>query len=117
MACSLLMAIVITGCSSGKQLIGSTTTTAPSVVSQQNRFVSAVHRDFPNSAILSNKQNLALGNYVCLDLQEGKSASNIANYFETEANGRGLPQQFAAALLIESAIFLCPKYRSVVENG
>jgi hypothetical protein len=45
------------------------------------------------------------------------SSSAIANQFETEVDGKGLPQQFAAAILIESTIFLCPKYRSVVANG
>lgn len=115
--CSLFMAITFTGCSSGRQLVGSTTTSAPSLASQQNRFVRAVHRDFPNSAVLSNKQNVTLGDGVCLDLQEGMSVSVIAVHFETAVNGKGLPQQFVAALLIESTIFLCPKYRSVVENG
>jgi hypothetical protein len=111
------MASTISGCSSGSQLVGSTTTISSTLESQQNRFVEAVHRDFPNSAVLSNKQNVALGEGACLDLQEGMSVPDTANQFETWANGKGLPQQFVAALLIESTIFLCPKYRTVVENG
>ena len=115
--CLLVLAIGIGGCDSSTEPAGSAGTTAPSQASQQKAFVAAVHRDFPNSAIISAKDNVALGVGVCLYLQEGKSVPAIVAQDSTEDNGKGLPQQFISALLVESTHYLCPKYRSIAENG
>lgn len=70
----------------------------------QTTFIKDIKYLDPNTAAVSNKQILSLGNGVCKDLKSGTSVKKLA----------GILKGSEKSVLVEAAAVLCPKYKTKV---
>jgi hypothetical protein len=103
----VLGVLVLAGCSSAGSAPTTTTTTTPSAATKA-AFVNAIHSDYPASDSVPDGDLSGLGGYVCGQLMSGKTIDSIAVYLGTQQKAKALPEQFIAALIVESPTYFCP---------